>query len=528
LTTIRRIYAYLMALAGLAMVALAAANLVQLLVDIGLQSAAVGTDRYVRDTVSLYAAAALVGLPVWLVHWLWITRSVRSDAAERASVLRRLYLYAVLAGATLEIAGSATEALVGAFAALIGAAAPGATLDTILRPLPFTLVGCGVWFAHWRSAATDRALVGERGGSATLRRWYVYGTAFVGLVLLLSGAQGVVESVWRLVAEAGAPVETGLAQPAADTLVGLGLWLVQRIVRLSEADKREDDTAVLRSVYLFLALGVGVNGALLGLSQLLFYAVGRLLGVDHPGGVGGDLLQAAAGPASIAGVYGAAWAYQRAALGRQLATFTEAPRQAGVRRLYMYLVALIALGVLATGVAGVLWTLGDVFLPVSSVPNDPGWREQMALFATLTMVGLPVWLLHWRRRPTSVAETRSLARRVYVYLSLIVAMLALVSSAAAALYKLLGLALGGGFSVGVAADLVHALAVASVAALLAVYHFQVVRSDAHVGLRTTGSDAPVTAIVEIHAADADSLSRALSALRSTGVQVSVMPPQAAT
>src|SRR6202011_2342905 len=39
---------------------------------------------------------------------------------------------------------------------------------------------------------------------------------------------------------------------------------------------------------------------------------------------------------------------------------SEALRQAGVGRLYTYLVALVALGVLATGVAGLLWTLGDV------------------------------------------------------------------------------------------------------------------------------------------------------------------------
>ena len=38
-------------------------------------------------------------------------------------------------------------------------------------------------------------MAGERGGSATLRRWYVYGAAFVGLVLLLTGTSGVVESV---------------------------------------------------------------------------------------------------------------------------------------------------------------------------------------------------------------------------------------------------------------------------------------------------------------------------------------------
>lgn len=517
MTTIRRIYAYLLAFAGLAMVSLAAANLLQLLVDLALHSPLLRTDSYVRDTVSLYAAAALVGLPVWLVHWLWIERWVRSNPEERASTLRRLYLYAVLVGATLEIAGSARDALSDAFAALLGPASAGA----FVRPLPFALIAAGVWFAHWRIAANDRVLVGEGGGSATLRRWYVYGAAFVGLVLLLAGTQGVVEALWRLAAQAGGPVGPALAQPAADALVGLGLWLVHWMV-LRKPD--DDRTSVLRSVYLFLGLAVAVVGSLLGLSQLLYYAVGRLLGVDHPGGVGGDLLQAAAGPASIAIVYGAGWAYQRQAL-RQVPA--DAPGQDGVRRLYTYLVALVALGVLASGVAGLLWTLGDLLFPASAALSGDGWREQVALYATLAIVGLPAWLLHWQRQRASSAEVRSLARRLYVYLSLIVAMLALVSSAAAALYKLLGLALGTDFSVSVAADLAHALAVASVAAVLAAYHWRVVRGDAHVAqpsaAETPAPGPAASAIVEIRAADEASLSRAIAALRSTGVGVTVMP-----
>ena len=54
-----------------------------------------------------------------------------------------------------------------------------------------------------------------------------------------------------------------------------------------------------------------------------------------------DLLQAAAGPGSAVIVYGVAWAYQRQAVRRQAAAFSEAPRQAGIRRLYTYVIALV-------------------------------------------------------------------------------------------------------------------------------------------------------------------------------------------
>ncbi|MGI9147737.1 MAG: DUF5671 domain-containing protein [Chloroflexota bacterium] len=556
MTTIRRIYAYLLAFAGLAMFSTAAAHLVQLLVDVVLQSPMAAVDPYVRDTASLFAAAALVGLPVWLLHWLWIGRSVRANPEERASTLRHLYLTAVLVGATFEMAGSARDALLSACSWIVGLPTQDATLDAIVRPLPFTSIALCVWLGHWRVTARDRARVGEPGGPARLRRWYLYGSAWLGLVLLLTGTSGVLESVWRMVTGAGGPAGPAVVQPAADALVGLGLWLAHWVVlpaRLSEAEQRTDDTSVLRSVYLFLTLALAIIGSLLGLSQLLYYAVGRLIGVDHPGGVGGDLQQAAAGPASIALVYAAAWAatraYQRPVMlseaagaglrPRQTSTMAhgtslpgsvgETARQAGVRRLYMYLVALVALGVLASGVAGLLWTLGDVFFPASAMTDGQDWREQLALYATLTVVGLPVWLLHWRATPADDAEAGSLARRLYVYLALIMAMLALVGSAAAVLYRLLGLALGASFGVSVAADFVHALAVACVAAVLATYHWRVVRADSHrLQARTAATvehsetALPAGLLLQVHAADHAILDTAITSLRAAGVQVTIV------
>src|SRR5919202_6576165 len=378
MSTVRRTYVYLLAFAGLAMLSIALANLAQVLIDVALDSPLVRAERYVRDTISLNAAAALVGLPAWLVHWWWIQRSARSDPRERASALRRLYLYVVLAAALLIAAASADDALRQALGALSGVAPANPWLNAV-RPLPFTATGLIVWLGHCRSVDADRAAVGESGGSATLRRWYVYGLAFVGLLTLLAGAQGLVETLWRFATQPAQPALAGMAPAAAGALVGLAVWLAHWVLlpeRLPEAVRRDDGQAVLRSVYLFLALAVGVLGTLVGLSQLLYYAVGRLLGVDRPGGVGGNLLQAAAGPASIALVYAAAWAYQRHALRRQEAAFSEAPRQAGIRRLYMYLVSLLGLSALAIGVAGVLWGPGDVLFNPPAPPTRDGWRGQ--------------------------------------------------------------------------------------------------------------------------------------------------------
>jgi hypothetical protein len=538
--TIRRIYAYLLAFAGLSMLALAVVNLGQLGVDLWLGTPSA---EHVRDTLAFNIAAALVGLPVWLLHWGWTERWARDSLAERASTLRRLYVYAVLISATWALAYAAHEAIAAAVFPFSTPNTPARVkLNASLDEAPVIVVAALVWAMHWRVAARDRRLVGEQGGSATLRRWYLYATAFVGFVLLLTGASGLLEAAWRGLTAASGPF--GLPEALASTLVGLGVWVVHwRVLpgQLGEDAEHDDGVSVLRSVYLFLALSVAVAGTLIGLSQLLYYAVARLLGVADPGGVGGNLLQAAAEPASAAIVYGLAWTYQRYALRRQATAFDEAPRQAGVRRLYTSVVALISLAILAVGAAGLLWTAGDVLLNAAAATSGEGWRGNVALFATLLGVGLPVWLVHWQPSPGSDDDVRSLSRRLYVYLALIGAMLSLVGSAAAALYRVISLLLGASSGASVLTDLTRALAVAVVAAGVAAYHWRILRADAR---RTAEAQALVPEPVQpleprepldappsteahvtlhVRAASPAALEQAIAALRASGVDVAVLP-----
>jgi hypothetical protein len=275
---------------------------------------------------------------------------------------------------------------------------------------------------------------------------------------------------------------------------------------------------VLRGAYLFLALAVTVGGSLLAASQLLFYALGRALGVADPGGVGGSLLQAAAGPVSLLAVYGGAWAYQRRVIARE----DLRAGQVAVQRLYAYLVSLIALAVLATGAAGLLWTLADFLVGGLTASTSADWRAQLALFATLAIVGLPVWLAHLPRRD----DARSLARRLYLYLALTASVLSLLGSLAAAMYRVLGLVLGAGLTLDLLLDLVHAVAIAAVAAILAVYHWRLLRRDERTptGVENPPAPADVDMVVALHARDLAALERALENLRASGVQVEVLQP----
>ncbi len=103
-----------------------------------------------RTTAALWAAAALVGLPVWLLHWRWVQHDARADPAERASSLRRLYVYGVLAVSLAASTSSMREAL----EALLrhGPDLTRALFDV----LPLVLVGLLVSCTHLRLSLGDR------------------------------------------------------------------------------------------------------------------------------------------------------------------------------------------------------------------------------------------------------------------------------------------------------------------------------------------------------------------------------------
>jgi hypothetical protein len=231
MVTIRRVYFYLVAYVSLLVLAGGLSGLGRTLIRAA--SATLATPVLpgagLRSDVALYGAMTAVGLPFWLLHWLATNRLAGREAAERAAALRRLYLYAVL-GAMILTVGIATQSLLkSAFQfAIPGAGRP--TTDQLLSSLPALLVGAAFWTYHRRVVLLDRQAAGEQGASATLRRWYAYGVAFVALLLLLSNGAHLLRLAWETIAAAatGTLARTGAAGAAgsaATVLVALGLWL---------------------------------------------------------------------------------------------------------------------------------------------------------------------------------------------------------------------------------------------------------------------------------------------------------------
>jgi hypothetical protein len=361
----------------------------------------------------------------------------------------------------------------------------------VVHPLAVVLVGGAFWAYYARVAAHDRRAQPEVGAGATLRRWCVYVLSFVGLLMVLFAAVGLLRALWEAAMVPPAASTTGdwLAVAVAPALGGLGaglaLWSLAWTWSTSwlerPADPDPESRSVLRKVYLYLVLAVAVAWTLWNVGRILYELLRAALLPERLAAGGWGLLHALGAPLATALVFGLAWAYHARVVGREAARMGEPRRQAAIRWLYGYLVALVGLVVLAVGLGGTLSTLLDLLVQPAAVRPTRWWEERISLFATLVAVGLPVWVVYWGRLQREASDPlarESLVRRIYLFLVFGVAVLTLLGSGAFTLYQVIRLLLGEPWSAGGTSELVGAASAAAVAGLFLVYHLRVFRAGA--------------------------------------------------
>jgi hypothetical protein len=120
--------------------------------------------------------------------------------------------------------------------------------------------------------------------------------------------------------------------------------------------------------------------------------------------------------------------------------------------------------------------------PAAIDPTGP--RAALARDVSWLLIGLPVWLLHWRpmqAHTTSergLAETRATTRRWYLYIVAFAGVAALLFSAGRVVYEAVLVALGRAPDPALVGNLSHAVMDAIVAGTVLWYHwFLVMRAD---------------------------------------------------
>jgi hypothetical protein len=378
-STVRRWYVYIMCAVSLLAITWSVIALLRgVLVQGVSQSPAAAAYRI---------AVIIVGLPIFVAHWLWAQRSARRDPEERESWVRYLYLYGMMASFLASFAANSFHLLDGVLSLIFGITRRGfSPTQLIFQNLIAMIVLALLWFYHQRVLAEDIRTAQAEEAAALMRRLYVYGFSAAGLTLMtLAFVRLLAWPMFQI--GPGVLSTTPPAREIARLLVGVVLWLVfwrwaERLFHSAAPAERE---SVLRKVYLYAVVFIAVLVAVGSATAILAGLFRRLLNLPSRGDIRTPL-------SIIVGMI-AVWAYHAHVLRVDARAAGEALRESGVRRVYLYLMAAIGLAAVLVGLAG------DISVLIHSVGRGlvgTGIKEELAWFTAVLIAGLPVWLPPWR------------------------------------------------------------------------------------------------------------------------------------
>jgi hypothetical protein len=336
------------------------------------------------------------------------------------------------------------------------------------------------WLFIWSVKRADDSRQSESDASLVLSQLYTYAFAAAGLVMAAFAFGSLLQWILRELLPGGATVQRTdvlLVSELSRLLVGFTLWLLfwlQAQRQFRGLDPRGAQS-VVRKVYLYIVVFFSALGVIVTTTLLISDLLNRINGL--PGGEG-DLAEAL----TIILVSGGLWAYHAAVLRRDAALIPELSRQALVRRLYVYLMAGLGISAFLGGLTGVLVLLIER-IQMGNFGRDG--VEMVDVAVATILVGLPVWLWHWRKAqlaaqeagPAGAAERRSVIRRFYLFLYIFVATMALLGSAIYILSQVLELLLGTRESAGMLFDIAEATSFVLVSVLVWLYHGSVLAAD---------------------------------------------------
>jgi len=433
--------------------------------------------------VAFQIAVIVIALPLFLVHWLWAQRLADRDINEREASLRRFYLYGMASG-FLSAGIANAYSLVSSLLKMVVGESVGnysndyrSPVETILYHLIAILVLGALFYYQQRVIADDAKVSPEMGASATIRRLYVFLFGAWGLTMATLAIIHLLRWItYQFVrGDVVGQDNVTLVTETARLLIGAPLWLLfwRWAQKLFNSPGEEERASALRKFYLYASVFVAVLTAVSNATIVLAGFFRRMLGLESLGDI--------RGPLPI--IFGMAllWAYHAYVLRAEANRAGEAPRQASIRRLYLYLVAAVGLAALLVGFSGDISVLIRSFAQTFS----DSLREQLAWFTAALIAGLPVWILPWRQAqlgavaatPAGADERRSTVRKNYLYFYLFVATIAVLSSAVYILYRILSLILGEPGTGNLLTGIGQAIAYALVGVGVWLYHGAVLRGD---------------------------------------------------
>ena len=450
--------------------------------------------------MALQLAVIIIGLPIFLVHWLWAERSRGSESAEAQELVRPLYLYFMLSAFLVPILTNSYGFILSALRLLTG---DQPIIPSYSSQLPdqanlvFTgtavIVLALMWLYHYRLSSADYGSVPAAAPAVTIRRLYIFLFSAVGLAMTSSGFVTLLR--WLMAQFADQTIGTGtkvLGSILALLITGIPLWLLfwRKAQSLYSSGDGAEKSSLLRKFYLYLVIFLSVMAFVTASTIFLAAVFRRLLSLEPQEG-GGYVF-------SILLVSALIWTYHALVLREDTQQLPEGERQAGLRRIYWYLVAAVGLLALLIGIGGVI----SLILNASGRLIVSSQKEMLAWYAAALLAGLVVWIIPWFKiqrelnepQPIGLAARLEQVRKLYLYFFILLATLTFLGSTIFILSQFLSSLLGARNNVW-DTDMSLAAAYALLAVLIWLYHGYLLNQDRQFELKTQSDLATQARVV---------------------------------
>lgn len=476
--TVRRLYFYLVALISLEVVLWGVIGLLRTIV----RDVSIGVGNALAQALAL----VLVGVPIFLIHWLWAQNAAARDEEEQTASLRAAFLYATLLGTLVPVVQNLLALINRLFLqvsnitrdrALLGGSQTAA--DNLIAIAINLLVAYYFWTAlqkAWRGLPDTENF-------ADVRRLYRYIWVLYSLLMTIFGAQQVIRFCFNIPTQVvGVVQQSVLVNGLALLTVGLPIWLYTwNLCQTALSEEGEKDSLLRLGVLYLLALG-GVIAVLAAAGTFLYQILDQLLLRGNMNGP--EFIKNIGGPVSVGVPLGTVWAYYGHWMNRHIDSVADGARREALKRPYQYILSLIGLIAAFTGVALLVKVIIDLGLH-EALRFHVAMREQTARSLAMTAVGLPLWLSTWlpaERKArdeglVGVQARASVMRRGYLYLVLFLSVIGGMVSAVTLVFRLFSALLTGDNSGDFANVVLNALQLLILFAVVLIYHLRILRQD---------------------------------------------------
>ena len=475
--TVRRLYFYAVSLVSLEVVLWGLIGLVRSTITPALIG---GASSRLAQALSLI----LVGVPVFWIHWYVAQRNAREDMDEHASGVRAFFLYATLLGTLIPIVQNLVTLVNQGILKLLNMSTyltlfsrGQAWSDNLVALLMNGLVA--VYFLNvlrndWKSVTPADTL-------RNMRRLYRTAWVVYALALVVAGVQQILRFILFIPSDTlfGPSTRVLFTNGITLLLVGTPLFVHNwQIAQNALKDVRERDS-ILRLGLLYVLSLSGVI-TVLSTAGIVVDVLLRLIFKEKmtlPVWMG-----LVSSPISIGIPLGGVWAYFGHWLNRSMTEVPDAPRRAGLRRLYNYILAAIGLVATFLGMSFLLSFVIDNLL-VNAVWGT-SLRPRLASALAVLLVSFPLWWMTWRPMQQEALQAgdsgdharRSLMRRIYLYLALFASVIGGMVATGLSLFLLLRSVLGDA-PANMLRDLLNNLQFLLLFVMLGLYHGITLRRD---------------------------------------------------